>query len=296
MRRSPLVLFAPLPCLVAYLALAFSDPSEPVWQVGAYLPLCSRNAALEPTVTATDRPAAAPDLTIVRMWHSFEDESCTYGQPLGVFVEVANIGDGGAGPFVVLVNAKPRAVPGGLAANRSVVVWVPPTAMPSGGGTLAIVDRTNVVKESREDNNRLSELLPVPTPPRDCATPTPASSRPDLAIRWASIALEDGGCWYGQPLGTWIGFENRGSGGTGPFVVRVNEDLRAYPAGLAPGKEGRLWLATNRELGEGETVAMVDASSVVIESDEQNNRYGEILPLPTRPGACPAPTTLSRVR
>ena len=253
-------------------------------------PADTPSATASPTasVTPTETPGlAGPDLVVSWMTISMEDVRCYYLQPLGVLLEIANVGRGDAGHFVVQVNAEQRAVPGGLAAGRSLHLWFTGRGQSPSGETSAVVDSTGVVVESREDNNERREWLPPATPPVYCAPATAGPDPPDLAVVGMSIGMEDTACWYSQPLGTMLVFENRGAGAAGPFVVSVNDEFRAYPAGLAAGARGSLWFAHYRS---GETVAVLDTTNTALETDEENNRRAEPLPIPTPPPACPSPT------
>ena len=86
---------------------------------------------------------------------------------MGVRVWFTNNGQAAAGSFVVNVNGAEQTV-NGLAVGETKAVFF------SGAGNpvTAIVDSTNMVIESNENNNTRSETLPVPTQPLPCATPT----------------------------------------------------------------------------------------------------------------------------
>jgi hypothetical protein len=91
---------------------------------------------------------------------------------------IANRGGGAAGGFVVSVSGKQFGV-GGLAAGAESCFSVP---LPSFGHADVIVDATNAVPESNEENNQASFNVPILTPPPTCSpssgTPTPSPTEP----------------------------------------------------------------------------------------------------------------------
>lgn len=97
--------------------------------------------------------------------------SCSYSSTqLGVRVTVSNIGNAAAGSFVVAVNGQSKAVSEGLAVGANTTVWL---AGGTGGDTTATVDSTALVQESNENNNTLTQFLPIPTLPPTCTPTTP---------------------------------------------------------------------------------------------------------------------------
>ena len=121
-----------------------------------------------PTATPGGQP---PDLIVQSMGIAGNQNCFGAGFQLGIRVYLKNNGTGNAGAFVVDVNGAQQTVSGGLAAGQTTSLWFagyksPPTP------NNAYVDFTNLVVESNESNNLLSQLLPVPTPPVNC-TPTP---------------------------------------------------------------------------------------------------------------------------
>jgi subtilase family serine protease len=91
----------------------------------------------------------------------------------GIRVQIENTGLANAGPFGVELNSIRQNVDDGLMAGQSLVLFFAGTT-PSGNYE-AIVDVTNQIIESREDNNTLSYIAPTPTPPLLC-TPTPTAT------------------------------------------------------------------------------------------------------------------------
>jgi alpha-tubulin suppressor-like RCC1 family protein len=114
---------------------------------------------------------------------------------------------------------------------------------------------------------------------------------PDLAVQTMRIELETGGsCAYTIALGTRVEFRNIGTGDAGPFVVEVNGVQQTFSGGLAAGASGSLWFASYH-YGE-PTTAVLDATSLVMESDETNNSHTKNVPVPTLPPTC-TPTQTS---
>jgi len=140
---------------------------------------------------------------------------------------------------------------------------------------------------------------PTPAPatvPQPTATPestaTPVPLLPDLVVSSARIELETGGaCDYrSTALGTRLTVRNLGAGDAGRFYVEANGAQELVAAGLAAGGELSLWLP-----GYGQadvTEATVDGTGLVPESDEANNTFSEMVPIPTLPAPCTA-TALS---
>jgi CARDB protein len=123
-----------------------------------------------PTVTKTPTPGSQflPDLTITEMRNELQNTSCfTPGDPFGVRVWIKNIGQAAASSFVVNVNGAEQTV-NGLGIGETKAVFFPG----SGNPVTATVDSTGAVAESDETNNTRSEMLPIPTAPLPCATPT----------------------------------------------------------------------------------------------------------------------------
>jgi hypothetical protein len=126
-------------------------------------------------------------------------------------------------------------------------------------------------------------VAPSPTPK---STPPPARPLPDLVVGSAVVELETGGaCRYASTeLGTRATVENLGKANAGPFAVEVNGVRQVVVAGLAAGGELSLW-SPGYQYGN-ETLVMVDAASQVQESDEENNLFAQMVPIPTLPPTC----------
>ena len=142
-----------------------------------------------PTATPTPTPSATPvnpdlpDLIVNGMWIQLETgDDCDYtSTALGVRVWVENIGGGDAFPFVVDVNGSQQDISSGLEASQVISTWLA-DAYTWAAEYTAFVDATFLVEESNEDNNQLTQFLPIPTLPPTCtpratpmstATPSP---------------------------------------------------------------------------------------------------------------------------
>ncbi len=126
------------------------------------------------------------------------------------------------------------------------------------------------------------------TPAVPAPTPTAAGDLPDLVARWMNIQIETGAaCDYtSTALGVRIIVANDGRGDAGAFAVDVNRQ-RQELAGLAAGARADLWFGGF--VNDGENVAVVDVAHQVPESDENNNRLAQRLPVPTLPPTCTPP-------
>jgi len=126
--------------------------------------------------TSASDLSSQPDLTIKLMYLEMEERqgNCVNAySPYGIRVRIENTGSANTGPFDVDLNSIHRKVDNGLRAGQSIVLFFAGTT-PSGNYE-AIVDVTNQIIESREDNNTLSYIAPTPTPPLLC-TPTPTAT------------------------------------------------------------------------------------------------------------------------
>lgn len=141
------------------------------------------------------------------------------------------------------------------------------------------------------------ELLPLPSvtakASKMASGPAEEVPRPlpDLTIQSITIELETGGaCDYASTqLGVRVTVHNTGSAGAGPFVVDVDGTQQAVAAGLAADQRASLWFEGYNPGGEHTVV--VDAAAQVDEDDEGNNRFSQMLPIPTLPPTCTPPPT-----
>ena len=128
--------------------------------------------------------APLPDLVVAQSKIELETGAdCDYASTqLGVRVVVENVGEAGAGPFVVDVNGAQQQVPKGLAAGESTSLWF--EGYGASGENAIVVDAGFDVEESDDANNRLSQRLPWPTLPPTCtpaARENPVTPTPTLA-------------------------------------------------------------------------------------------------------------------
>jgi len=160
------------------------------------------------TPTSTT-PPGLPDLVVQGIGIRGNQSCFGPGFQLGVAVTVANTGTGNAGSFVVNVNGATQTVSGGLLAGQSTSLFFP--GYNSGTPNTATVDSTNLVTESNESNNTLSQMLPIPTAPPPCATftptntPTPTPTRtntPGPNTVTGSVVVAGGACCMGGVAGS----------------------------------------------------------------------------------------------
>ncbi len=136
----------------------------------------------------------------------------------------------------------------------------------------------------------LPATVPVTTVP---PTQETLPARPDLLVGYVAIELETGGaCNYtSTQLGLSVLIKNVGQGATGPFVVEANGARQEVSGGLAAGETIRLWFEGYQYGGENRVT--VDVDSQVQESDEGNNSFAQMVPIPTLPPTCTPPLTPS---
>lgn len=136
-------------------------------------PTVTPTPTITPTPTPTltpPTPSQLPDLIVSNMAIELETgSSCSYtSTTLGVRMTVFNNGDVAAGPFFVTVNGQQKRIDSGLGVKAAITVWI---ATSVSGQVTATVDATNLIAESNENNNSLTQFMPVPTLPPTC-TPT----------------------------------------------------------------------------------------------------------------------------
>ncbi len=139
------------------------------------------------------------------------------------------------------------------------------------------------------------ELVPLPASPIPTVTlAVPGESGtgqtlPDLAIKHVQVDLETGSsCDYtSTALGIRVWIENLGNADAEPFVVEANGIQQMVVEGLKAGQTSTLWFAGY--VPDGENVVLVDATSQIQESGEDNNSFSQRLPVPTLPPTCTPP-------
>lgn len=110
-------------------------------------------------------------------------------------------------------------------------------------------------------------------------------TQPDLIIVDMSITmLTIPPCPTGSELlGTLVSFRNSGNDDAGPFDVELNGQV-INVAGLAMGAGGSVWFAG--QAIPGNTTAVIDFNLAVSESNETNNSFAQLLPLPSAVATC----------
>ena len=143
---------------------------------------------------------------------------------------------------------------------------------------------------------RTATPSPTPTPPQGGASDSTGAGTllPDLVITGIAVQLESGGdCGYtSTALGLRVSIKNQGDNPAGPFVVVAYGSQAIEVPGLESGAAVSLWLEGYAYSGE--NTVLVDATHMVVESDESNNVVARLLPIPTLPPTCtPTPSALS---
>jgi hypothetical protein len=147
------------------------------------LPLASMATASPVPTQVPKASQPLPDLAIKQSRIELESGGdCDYASTqLGIQVVIENAGDADAGPFAVEANSSQQAVSEGLASGQTISLWF--TGYAHDGANTVVVDAASQVKESDEENNTLSQRLPVPTLPPTCTPPpTEAATNADLTL------------------------------------------------------------------------------------------------------------------
>ena len=121
-------------------------------------------------------------------------------------------------------------------------------------------------------------------------TPTPTATQtavpgtlPDLLVTHALITLESTGCGSTGGLGTRVWIANQGNANAAPFIVELNGSQQlAVESSLPAGQTTTIWFSSSAA----QTTVFVDATQQVAESNENNNLYQMMLPIPTQPPPC----------
>jgi hypothetical protein len=113
-------------------------------------------------------PTSQPDLAVSAMRIELQNPSCfNPGDAMGVRLSVANNGQGATGAFVVRVNNVDQTL-NSLAAGETTTIFFPGYT----NSVTVLLDATNLVPESNENNNSVTQMVPIPTPPLPCITST----------------------------------------------------------------------------------------------------------------------------
>jgi hypothetical protein len=119
-------------------------------------------------------------------------------------------------------------------------------------------------------------------------TPTPAAL-PDLAIDMVRIELQVISCLSpGNPLGVRVFFDNIGQAASGSFVVNVNGATQTVNGLPANAGQALFFPGITNPV----TVTL-DSTGLVTESDEANNTFSGMVPVPTPPLPCTATPSLT---
>lgn len=110
---------------------------------------------------------------------------------------------------------------------------------------------------------------------------TPVESLPDLVINSVAITLENARCYDGSSMGTRVNVSNIGSGDAGMFSIAI-DDTSVGQSGLAAGETTSVWVSVYSN----QPYVVVDADSGVEESNEDNNIFDDLVPIPTLPPPC----------
>jgi subtilase family serine protease len=203
-------------------------------RTGTSVPTCP------PTPTTTPNPGNVPDLT------GQPSSMTVFGSPngctLGTSVMVRNIGLAASGAFVVRVSysatSSVDANVGPLAAGETRYVWTP---ISSGGGTATVVvDVTNIIVELNESNNTSSAMIPIPTLPPSCLTPTATHTATATRTRTTTATVTaTRTATVTNTTGPGCGTLNRALGK--PATASSNESAGTTPNLAVDGNTGTRW-------------------------------------------------------
>jgi hypothetical protein len=121
-----------------------------------------------------------------------------------------------------------------------------------------------------------------------------SSALPDLTITSLRVELQNPGCMLPDDrFGLRISVANNGRAPAGAFVVKSG-DLQQNVSGLAAGETKTVFLPNYVSSVGNSITATADSGNAIAESNEQNNVFSGVVPVPTQPLPCtatPAPTT-----
>lgn len=153
--------------------------------------------------------------------------------------------------------------------------------------TVALVAGEEIVLEGQLTPLESATERTIPT--AATSPPTPAPTLPDLVVSQVKIEVETReSCTEGlAPLGVRVFIENAGGADAGPFVIEINDARLEVPQGLPAGEKIALW--TPGYVAGAENRVLLDAASQVQESDEENNLFSQMVPIPTPLPTCTPP-------
>jgi hypothetical protein len=126
-------------------------------------------------------------------------------------------------------------------------------------------------------------------------TATPAPALPDLVLRWVYFQMRGytGGCVprYDVEL-FYVCVANQGRAAAGPFTITANGEDRARVHGI-PANSDLCVESGAYNFGFDPVIVVLDRYGEVTESDESNNVWDSVypLPVPTAPPICTATPT-----
>jgi WD40 repeat protein len=125
----------------------------------------------------------------------------------------------------------------------------------------------------------------LPPSPVATATDTPLPDLAAISMEFGTeVALQ---CYDASTLlGIRVTLENRGTAGSGPFSLRLNDLEHSIPSGLAAGERLTLWFPGYSP----QNILVIDPGQQVQESNKTNNQLISPYIAPALLPACPTPT------
>jgi photosystem II stability/assembly factor-like uncharacterized protein len=118
----------------------------------------------------------------------------------------------------------------------------------------------------------------------------PPSPLPDLTIVQMNIELQNTSCLMpGDPMGVRVWIKNNGQAAAGSFAVNVNGAEQTLN-GLGIGETTAVFFSSYSN----PVTAIVDSTTLIAESDENNNSRSEMVPVPTPPLPCANPAEFAQ--
>jgi hypothetical protein len=112
------------------------------------------------------------------------------------------------------------------------------------------------------------------------------SGLPDLAISQVKVELQNPSCFSpGDGFGLRVWVINNGQAPAGSFAVKAG-DAQQTVSGLAVGETKAVFLPNYVNQTGSTVTVLADSGGAVLESNEQNNSFSGILPVPTQPLPC----------
>ena len=177
--------------------------------------------------------------------------------------------------------ATPPPSPTPIVTGTGTVTGTPGTPTGTQTGTMSVTVPPSVTGTATATVTRTTTPTGTPT-----STPplivTQTELLPDLAIETVKIELEVIGCFSpGSVMGVRVFFDNIGAAASSSFVVNVNGATQTV-SGLPANAGGAVFFAS---AGNPVTVTL-DSTGLVTESNEANNTFSGMVPVPTAPLPC----------